>query len=81
MSKRSERPQTRRHVLIFDEDWDWLEANYGPYSENKIGTGAAARQIIHLHVKRLKQVVQDRLDRRPAVAAVAEAEASKGAPL
>ena len=76
MSKRAEMPQTRRHVLIFDEDWDWLESNYGRYSSSRIGTGVAVRKILHSHIRALKQQVQDNLDRRRQ--AVGTAVASDG---
>jgi hypothetical protein len=75
MSKRAEMPQSRRHVLVFDEDWEWLEDNYGRYSTSRIGTGVAVRKILHAHIRQLKQVVQDNLDRRASsVEATAEME-------
>ncbi len=76
MSRRAEMPQTRRHILIFDEDWDWLDANYGHYSSNRIGTGVAVRKLIHSHVRALRQRVQDNLDE----ASKAEAEERVASP-
>lgn len=73
MSKKSELPQTRRHVLVFDEDWAWLEAQYGQYSASRIGTGTAIKTIIHHQVRALRQRVEDNLDaRRPAAEASSE---------
>lgn len=64
MAKRAELPFSRHHVLIFDEDWEWLEANYGAYSANRIGAGVAVRRMVHFHVRALKQKAQDEIDRR-----------------
>lgn len=64
MSKRAELPQSRHHVLIFDEDWAFLEANYGIHSANRIGAGVAIRKLVHSHVRQLKQKVQDIADAR-----------------
>ncbi len=64
MSRRSELPQSRRHVLIFDEDWEFLEANYGQYSANRIGVGVAVRRIVHQQVRFLRQKAQDLADAR-----------------
>lgn len=54
MSKRAERPQSRRHILVFDEDWEYLDKLYGPQGLKRIGVGPAIRQIIHAKVKALK---------------------------
>jgi hypothetical protein len=64
MSKRAELPQSRRHVLIFDEDWAWLDTQYGPYSKSRLGTGVAVRKIVHQRVQQLRQAEQDRIDSR-----------------
>ncbi len=77
MSKKSELPQTRRHVLIFDEDWAWLEAQYGQYSISRIGTGTAIKTIIHHQVRALRQQVQDNLDARRPETSEAEAEGGR----
>lgn len=69
MSRRSELPQSRRHVLIFDEDWEFLEANYGQYSANRIGVGVAVRRIVHQQVRFLRQKAQDLADARQGAGA------------
>lgn len=66
MSKRAELPQSRHHVLIFDEDWSFLEANFGRQSLNRIGAGVAIRKLVHSHVKGLRQKIQDIADARAA---------------
>lgn len=60
--KRSDLPQSRRHILMFDEDWEWLHANFGPHSVKAYGVGAAVREIVHAHVRRLRARVTARLD-------------------
>ena len=64
MSRKTDLPTSRRHVLIYDEDWSFLENHYGNYSTNRIGAGIAARQIIHRAVLLLKQKAADEADRR-----------------
>lgn len=67
MSKKAELPQSRHHVLIFDEDWTFLEANFGIHSANRIGAGVAIRKLVHSHVKGLRQRVQDLADSREGI--------------
>lgn len=60
--KRTELAQSRRHVLIYDEDWEWLHANFGPHSTKPLGVGAAIRELVHHHVKGLRRKVEARLE-------------------
>lgn len=63
MTKKSELPHSPRHLLIYDEDWEWLKSNYGPGSANEaVGIGGAVRTIIHGHIGKLKARVQSRID-------------------
>lgn len=55
MSKRAERPQSRRHIFVYDEDWEFLTSHFGPSSDNKRGVGWAIRQIIHQKVKSIRE--------------------------
>jgi hypothetical protein len=61
MSKRSQLPQSRHHVMIFDEDWQWLDLAFGKYSRSRLGPGVAIRQIVHRHVRQLRQVEDQRV--------------------
>lgn len=55
MSRKSAIPQSRRHILVFDEDWEYLESQYGrPYGVTPLGTSAAVRLLIHKYVRKLK---------------------------
>ena len=62
MSKRNPLPCVKRHIMINDEDWEWLEANFGRHTANPIGPGAAIRTIVHSKVQALRAKVIERLD-------------------
>jgi hypothetical protein len=62
MSKRSPLPQDRHHVMVYDEDWEYLQRHYGPASANKIGVGPAIKEVIHAYVKNLKAKAQRAID-------------------
>lgn len=65
MSRKSPRPQSSRHVMIYDEDWEYLEALYGRASgPNAIGTGTAIKQLVHGWVKRLQAQATKEVDRK-----------------
>lgn len=64
MSRKAILPQSRHHVLIFDEDWDWLTQNYGPGSYgSQIGISGAIRAIIHQRVLGMKAKANGELDK------------------
>jgi hypothetical protein len=55
MTKKALLPQSRRHVMIYDEDWQWLERHYGPGSPHeKIGISGAVKTLVHRFVTRSK---------------------------
>lgn len=64
MTKKTELPQSRHHVLIFDEDWAFLNENYGAQALKPIGVSAAIRKIIHAKVLGLRQRFIEQLDAR-----------------
>lgn len=55
MSKKAVYPQSRRHILVYDEDWEYLDRRYGKNTTSRIGMGAMIRNMIHLHVKALRE--------------------------
>ena len=62
MTRKALLPQRPRHILVFDEDWDYLRDNYGPHSAHPCGISPAIRQIIHGYVRRLRaheEMVED----------------------
>jgi hypothetical protein len=43
-----------RHVRIYDEDWNLIEATFGRNSAKPIGTTKLIREIVHTWVERLR---------------------------
>jgi len=64
MSKKSRLPQSRRHIEVYDEDWEWLQQHYGKNSASKLGVGPACREIIHSKVAQLRQRIIELRDQR-----------------
>jgi hypothetical protein len=64
VSRKSPLPQSPHHVLVFDEDWEFLLRNYGPDSPSKMGVGPAIRQIVHAKVLQLRAQIVARQDAR-----------------
>ena len=62
MSRKSRLPQSRHHILVYDEDWEWLEQHFGASSSRPIGIGPAIREIIHKHLENIRDKFQQRLD-------------------
>ena len=55
VSKKSLLPQHRRHIFIYDEDWEWLSERYG--ADGLVS--AAIRAIIHKYIQsRHEKVVE-----------------------
>ena len=65
MSKKARLPQSRRHILVYDEDWEWLDTHFGATSPRPIGVGPSCREIIHKHVQDIKAKFQEALDTSP----------------
>lgn len=64
MSKKALLPQTRRHILVYDEDWEYLLKNFGPGSHGfGLGVSGAIRQIVHQRVQGLKARENGELDK------------------
>ncbi len=64
MSKKSTRPQSRHHILIYDEDWEFLSQNYGPGSHNAaLGISGAIRGIVHQRVQGMRAKMAGEVDK------------------
>lgn len=63
MSKKSLLPQKPRHILVYDEDWEFLDQHYGPGSAKPLGISRAIREIIHQRVLGLKAKQVSALDK------------------
>lgn len=64
MTRRAELPQSPRHVMIFDEDWEFLEARYGRSHRgpHAIGTSAAIRKLVHHWCQRMRDRERQEMD-------------------
>jgi hypothetical protein len=56
--RKTERPATRRHVMIADDDWEFLEHVYGTGGIKPIGVSKAIRLIVGAKVRDLRAKAQ-----------------------
>lgn len=63
MSRRSKLPQHRRHIFVYDEDWEFLHESYGPGTESRLGVSGAIREVVHQKVLVLRAQLQAEYDR------------------
>lgn len=55
MPRKSTFPQQRRHVHIYDEDWEYLASVYNKSNSSPIrGPSHAIREIIHRQVGKIR---------------------------
>lgn len=64
MSKKSIMPQSPRHIMVYDEDWEFLQMAYGKDSPSKLGISSAIQAIIHKRVMEVKARYYSRLDQQ-----------------
>jgi hypothetical protein len=55
LAKKSRFPQTPRHILIYDEDWEYLETRFGPQGLKPVGVSNVIRALIHQRVLGLRE--------------------------
>ena len=55
MSKKSLLPQSPRHFLIYDEDWDYLETRFGQSGLHPVGVSNVIRALIHREVLKWRE--------------------------
>ena len=56
--KKMPRPVVDKHILIYEEDWAWLKANFG----GRIGVNQAIRDMVHGRVVALRTRQQEKMD-------------------
>jgi len=68
MVKKTDRPTTPRHILTYDEDWEFLERYFGAGAprHRRVGCSHVCREYIHEGVMALR--------RRIAIAELEELE-------
>lgn len=65
MAKKHSLPQSRRHIFINDEDWEFLESRFGKSSPTPKGVGWIIRELIHAKVKQIRErEVAERMKRQ-----------------
>lgn len=62
MSKRSAKPQRARHVVLLDEDWDYLTKLYGPQSSTPVGVSEMIRTLVHRACERLREAEEGKVE-------------------
>lgn len=64
MSKKSAVPQSRHHLMIYDEVWQWFEKNFGPGSANAgVGISKAINHVLNQRVLAMKAKEAGEMDR------------------
>ncbi len=64
MAKKSTVPQSRHHLMIYDEVWDWFEKNFGPGSANgTVGISKAINHVLFQRVQAMKAKENGELDK------------------
>jgi hypothetical protein len=58
MSRKGKLPQSPHHLLIYDEDWDFLSELFGKNSSRPIGVSYVIREIVHQKVLARRQAAQ-----------------------
>lgn len=61
MTRRSAKPQSPHHILVFNEDWELLLTAYGPGSPKNLGVGKACQQIINRFCNQLRERTNEAL--------------------
>lgn len=73
MTKRSLIPQSRRHVHVYDEDWEFLAGIYSPDNGTSIrGPSHAIREIVHRQVGKIRERSERMIDQAKGQNEVAE---------
>jgi len=64
MTRRSVEETKRFHLFLYKRDLEYLERRFGSgaSSSNRLGVGAACREIIHARVKALRAKETERLN-------------------
>jgi len=61
MTKRGELPQSNRHVMIYDQDWEFLTEMYGPRGINRsVSISEVVKKIVHQKITAMRQAIVDK---------------------
>lgn len=74
MSKKSILPQRRRHVMMYDEDWDFLLSYYEQDPQGRPSPGVAVKEVIHKRVMAMREQINARLSAATSLLGKTETE-------
>ena len=64
MTRKAILPQSPHHILIYDEDWEYLLSRFGPGGLRPVGVSQIIRAIIHQKIAALRAAEHDAADAR-----------------
>lgn len=63
MPRKTPRPSSTRHLLLFDEDWEYLESRFGSRGIKPVGVSTVIRAILHQKIMALRAAEIEMRDR------------------
>lgn len=78
MSKKVGPGTSRRHVHLFDEDWDFLSTVFGRDNPKRVSVAEAIRTIVHASVRNMRARAEAARDRAEPTPAPTEVETIHG---
>lgn len=64
MARKSDLKKSRHHIMLYDEDWDFLATNYGPNSRAPIGISEAITKIVHAKISEMRARAAEAFERQ-----------------
>lgn len=72
MPRKSELPKSRHHVMIYDEDWEFLRDNYDrEVGVKRIGISEALCLILHAKITDMRRIAAEEYERQQTQQATA----------
>ena len=65
MPKKMPLSSSTRHLVLYDEDWEYLESRFGPRGVRPVGVSTVIRAILHQKVMALRAAEIEAHDRQP----------------
>ena len=69
MSKKSTIPQERHHLMIYQEDWEFLESYCRDRAGENLSPGVVIREMVHKRIMALREKINQAIDTMPATGA------------
>lgn len=61
MTKKALLPQSRRHIMAYDEDWEFLMQYFEQDPQGRPSPGIAVRELIHKRVMAMREQINAKL--------------------